>query len=330
VSDSAFAAKLTKWFDAAKRDLPWRNTRDPYRILVSEIMLQQTRAQAVIPYYQKFLESFPTAQALARASEAEVLRRWSGLGYYQRARNLQRAARRIIERGAFPREYDAIRELPGVGAYTAAAVASIAFGTDRAVVDGNVMRVIARFTGDSADIGAPATKIRFEKIAAALLDPRDPGRFNQAMMELGATICVPRNPLCLLCPVSAACQARLQGSQSQLPVKLKRMQPIRIEATLLVIERGGRILLWRRNPDSRRLGGFWELPSPEELPKARKSQSLGSFRHSIMNHNYIFTVVKATVSGAAKRFQWFDRAQLEGIPLSTTTRKALALIPTEH
>ncbi len=289
-------------------------------------MLQQTRAQAVIPYYERFLESFPTARDLAGASETEVLRRWSGLGYYQRARNLHKAARQIVEYGAFPREYEVIRELPGVGAYTAAAVASIAFGSDRAVVDGNVMRVIARFTGDSADIGAPATRIRFEKIAGALLDPHDPGRFNQAMMELGATICLPRNPLCLLCPVSADCQARVQGKQSQLPIKLKRAQPVRVDATLLIVERAGRILLWRRNPDSRRLGGFWELPSSEELPKARKLESVGSFRHSITNHNYIFTIVKATVSGAAGRFQWFDRAQLEAIPLSTATRKALALL----
>jgi A/G-specific adenine glycosylase len=288
-------------------------------------MLQQTRAQAVIPYYEKFLESFPTARELARASEIEVLRRWSGLGYYARARNLQKAARQIVERGEFPQEYEAIRELPGVGTYTAAAVASIAFGRNRAVVDGNVMRVISRFSGDAADIGAPATKLRFEKTAGALLDRGDPGRFNQAMMELGATICLPRNPLCLLCPVSADCQARVSGKQTQLPVKLKRTQPVRVAATLLLVERAGRILLWRRNPDSRRLGGFWELPSSEELPKAKKLEAVGSFRHSITNHNYIFTIVKATVSAAANRFQWFDRAQLEGIPLSTTTRKALAL-----
>jgi A/G-specific adenine glycosylase len=293
-------------------------------------MLQQTRAQAVIPYYDKFLESFPTAHDLARASEIEVLRRWSGLGYYARARNLQKAARQIVERGAFPREYEAILALPGVGTYTAAAVASIAFGINRAVVDGNVMRVIARFNGDASDIGAPATKLRFEKIANAVLESRDPGRFNQAMMELGATICLPRNPLCLLCPVSVGCQARAQGKQSQLPVKLKRTQPVRVDMTLLIVERAGRILLWRREPDSPRLGGFWELPSSEELPNARKREHVGSFRHSITNHNYIFTIVKATVSNAARRFQWFDRAQLQAVPLSTTTRKALALIPGNH
>ena len=320
-----FAARLTKWYEGAKRDLPWRKTRDPYLILVSEIMLQQTRAQAVIPYYEKFLERFPTAQDLADAGEAEVLRHWSGLGYYQRARNLQKAARRIVERGAFPLEYDAIRELPGVGAYTAAAVASIAFGSRRAVVDGNVMRVIARFTGDAANIGAPATRILFEKVAGALLDQDDPGRFNQAMMELGATICLPRNPLCLLCPVSTGCEAHAQGKQSQLPVKLKRMHPVRVEATLLMIERAGRILLWRRGSEAQRLGGFWELPSAEDLPKARRLETLGSFRHSITNHNYIFAVVKAAIARPASRYRWFDQSQLEGIPLSTTARKALAL-----
>jgi A/G-specific adenine glycosylase len=288
-------------------------------------MLQQTRAQAVIPYYEKFLARFPTAQDLADANEAEVLRGWSGLGYYQRARNLQKAARQIVERGAFPREYDAIRELPGVGAYTAAAVASIAFGSHRAVVDGNVLRVIARFTGDAADIGAAATRIRFEEVARTLLDPNNPGRFNQAMMELGATICLPRNPMCLLCPVSAGCEARAQNKQSQLPVKLKRMQAVRVEATLLMIERAGRILLWRRSSDAQRLGGFWELPSAEDMPKARRLETLGSFRHSITNHNYTFAVVKAAIARPTGRFRWFDHAQLEGIPLSTTTRKALAL-----
>jgi A/G-specific adenine glycosylase len=320
-----FAAKLTTWYDGARRELPWRNTSDPYSILVSEIMLQQTRAQAVIPYYEKFLERFPTAQRLADASEAEVLLRWSGLGYYQRGRNLRKAARLIVERGSFPSDYDAIREMPGVGDYTAAAVASIAFGAPRAVVDGNVMRVIARFTADAADIGAPATKLRFQKVAETLLDRADPGRFNQAMMELGATICLPRNPLCLLCPVAANCLARARGVQSQLPVKLKRVAPVRITATLLMIERRGQILLWQRSAESQRLAGFWELPSSEELPGAKQLEAVGSFRHSITNHLYVFTVVKATSPRSPARFHWFDRDQLAAIPLSTTARKALAL-----
>ncbi len=289
-------------------------------------MLQQTRAQAVIPYYQEFLDRFPTAEDLASASEAEVLRRWSGLGYYQRARNLRLAARKIVEDGRFPSEYEAILELPGVGAYTAAAVASIAFGKARAVIDGNVMRVIARFTGDAGDIGAPATRARFEQVASRLLNRRNPGRFNQAMMELGATVCLPRNPHCLLCPVSDDCVARAQARQSDLPVKLKRIQAVEIEATLLLIRRRGKILLWQRDETQRRLGGFWELPSTENLPRATVGEKLGTFRHSITNHNYTFTVAAAPVPRLGAQFEWWDTSRLGEIPLSTVARKALAIL----
>lgn len=289
-------------------------------------MLQQTRARTVIPYYEAFLERFPTAQALAAADEEEALRRWSGLGYYQRARNLQRAARRIVEDGGFPRAYEAILDLPGVGAYTAAAVASIAFGAAHAALDGNVMRVVARLTNDDGDIGAPVTRARLEREAARLLDRRDPGGFNQAMMELGATLCLPRQPLCPLCPVSSECIARARGRETQLPVKLRRTEPVRLAVTLLAIERAGRILLWRRQEDARRLGGFWELPSPQDLPRAVAGREIGSFKHCITNHNYTFTLVQAHVSRPNRRFEWFDPPRLETVPLSTTTRKALALL----
>jgi A/G-specific adenine glycosylase len=289
-------------------------------------MLQQTRAAAVIPYYEKFLQRFPAPQDLAEAAESEVLTFWSGLGYYQRARNLRRAAIRIVESGGFPRDYDSIRELPGVGPYTAAAVGSIAFGLARAVVDGNVLRVISRLTADASDIGSAVTKERFENVANTLLDRRDPGRFNQAMMELGATICLPRDPLCLLCPVADDCKARIEGKQAQLPVKLRRVEPVQIASTLLIIERAGKILLWRRDPESMRLGGFWELPTSEDLPKVEPYETLGSFRHSITHHNYICTVVRASVSRASSRFRWFERSDLHGLPLSTTTRKAMALL----
>jgi len=290
-------------------------------------MLQQTRAQSVIPYYERFLERFPAPRDLAEAAESEVLTHWSGLGYYQRARNLRRAAQRIVEAGGFPSEYEAIRELPGVGPYTAAAVGSIAFGIGRAVVDGNVLRVISRITVDPSDIGAPATKERFESVAEGLLDRRDPGRFNQAMMELGATICLPRDPLCLLCPVSSDCKARIEGKQAQLPVKLKRIEPVRVETTLLLVERGEKILLWRRDPDSLRLGGFWELPSTEDFPEVTPQETLGSFRHSITNHNYTCTVMRARVTRASNRFQWIERSELKQLPLSTTARKAMAFLP---
>src|SRR5579862_6586746 len=196
------APRLLAWYDARHRDLPWRSTTDPYRIWVSEVMLQQTRAEAVIPYYERFLERFPNAAALAVASEQEVLAWWSGLGYYSRARHLHKAARLVAD--GFPKTYETIRELPGVGDYTAAAIGSIAFGLPHAVVDGNVLRVVARIENDAADIAAPRTRERFRTVAQNWLEqaPADSfGAFNQALMELGATICLPRNPACTTCPV---------------------------------------------------------------------------------------------------------------------------------
>ncbi len=313
---------LLAWYARNRRDLPWRRTRDPYRILVSEIMLQQTRAQAVIPYYERFLERFPTAGALARAAEHEVLAAWSGLGYYSRARTLREAARRIAAAGAFPRDYDALRALPGVGDYTAAAVASIAFGAPRAVVDGNVLRVIARLDNDASDIASPRTRARFRAVAEEMLDARRPGAFNQALMELGATVCVPRQPLCHACPVASGCGARLAGTAARLPVKLRREAPVALEAVALFVRRGGRVLLRRRAADSGRLAGFWELPAPEDLPGARLGARLGTFRHSITHHRYSFTVVEARAR-TSRGCSWFSAGEIRDIPLSTTARKAL-------
>jgi A/G-specific adenine glycosylase len=248
---------LLDWYRGAARDLPWRRTRDPYRIWVSEIMLQQTRVAAVIPYYERFLERFPTVEALAAAPEQDLLAMWAGLGYYSRARNLQKAARQIVDGApkataavvgegeaaqvqvAFPSTYEAIRELPGVGDYTAAAVASIAFGLPHGVLDGNVARVFARLAADWSDISAPATRKRFQQWADALVDPADPGAFNQAVMELGATVCLPKNPMCLVCPLSGDCAARAQAIQSQLPVKGRRLEIVAEEKTYLLITRPG-------------------------------------------------------------------------------------------
>ena len=322
-----FAAALERWYLRHKRDLPWRATRDPYRIWVSEIMLQQTRAQAVKAYYHRFLKRFPSVQALAEAPEAEVLACWSGLGYYSRARNLQRGAQRIVEAGRFPRAYDAIRELPGVGPYTAAALASIVFGLPHAVLDGNVMRVIARLTNDAADIGSAKTRARFQAFAQdVLLDRKNPGRFNQAMMELGATVCVPRAPLCGSCPVSPYCEARRQGAERQLPVKLRKIEPQRIERAVAVVRRNASVLLWQRNSEASRMAGFWELPEAEQLPGIRILENLGSFRHSITHHRYVFTVVAAALARRPKNCEWVRADELLRIPLSTTARKALRLV----
>jgi len=319
----SLAARLLLWYQAHHRDLPWRQTADPYRIWVSEVMLQQTRAEAVIPYYHRFLERFPSARALAEASREQVLACWSGLGYYSRARNLHQAAR-LVE-GGFPSTYEAIRQLPGVGDYTAAAVSSIAFGLPHAVVDGNVMRVIARVTNDAADIGAGSTRARFRQIAQQWLDPRHAGAFNQALMELGAVVCVPKAPRCGICPVAADCQARRAGRQAELPVKLRPRAPIKIASALTIVERRGRILMWQRTADSRRLAGFWELPSPDQLPELKSPRIIGEFRHSITHHHYTITVQAGILTRAARPLRWVPVKELSSLPLSTTARKALGM-----
>ncbi|MBI4873824.1 MAG: A/G-specific adenine glycosylase [Acidobacteria bacterium] len=307
---------LLAWFDRSKRDLPWRNTRDPYRIWVSEVMLQQTRVAAVIPYYQRFLERFPDVQALAEAPEAELLALWSGLGYYSRARNLRKAARAIAARGEFPSDYDAIRALPGVGDYTAAAVASIAFGLPHAVADGNVRRVLARLTRGEGDVRA---------LAEELLDRRRPGDFNQALMELGATVCLPRGPKCGQCPLGDICRARAAGEAERYPRKARRAETVRVDQRLLLIRRGDRLLLRLRTEDSRQLAGFWELPEASDLPAASQNQQRGSFRHAIVHYDYRVTVWEAAMARKPKGFRWISPRELAGLPLTTATRKALLL-----
>jgi A/G-specific adenine glycosylase len=319
------ARLLLEWYARGHRDLPWRSTSDPYRIWVSEIMLQQTRAQAVIPYYERFLLRFPTVEALAAAQENDVLALWSGLGYYSRARNLWRAARQVAAAGGFPRQYDAIRALPGIGDYTAAAIASIAFGLPHAVLDGNVLRVVARVENDAADIASARTRERFRAVAQGWLDAGEPGPYNQALMELGAMVCLPRNPLCLVCPLAVCCRGCREGTVAQLPVKLRRTVPVELERTLLVIRRRGKLLLRQNGPDARHMAGFWDLPTPQQLPAACVGERLGEFLHTITHHRYTIAVHAATVRRVGTEYGWFDAAQFGEIPLSTTARKALKL-----
>ena len=322
---SSAAQKLIAWYEAGHRALPWRATSDPYRIWVSEIMLQQTRAQAVIPYYERFLRRFPHVELLAAADEAEVLTLWAGLGYYSRARNLRRAAQAVVQSGGFPADYEGLLGLPGIGEYTAAAIASIAFGLPHAVLDGNVLRVVARVENDASDIGSPRTRQRFRETAQAWLDPKAPGLFNQAVMELGATVCLPRNPDCPRCPLARVCKARAAGTAAGLPIKLRRVDTVDIEDTLLIVRRGGRILLRQREAEASRMAGFWDLPTPADLPEARVERVLGEIRHSITHHRYRFTVAAATVRASKRGFRWFNDTEAQTIPLSTTARKALAV-----
>jgi A/G-specific adenine glycosylase len=306
---AAIRKQLARWYRRNKRDLPWRRTSDPYAIWISEIMLQQTRVAAVIPYYERFLGRFPRPEDLALAPEAEVLAMWAGLGYYSRARNLQKAAGQIVEAGRFPRDYTGIQALSGVGDYTAAAVASIAFGLPYAAIDGNVRRVVCRLTGQ------PEPDMARE--AAALLDRRQPGQSNQALMELGALVCLPREPRCGECPVKLVCAAHRLGRQAELPVPRKKTASVRRERTLLVIRRRGHILLI----PSARVRGFWELPEPFE--GARQGARLGSFRHAITTSQYLFEVREAKTAILPRGSQWWDESQLGKIPFSTASKKAL-------
>jgi A/G-specific adenine glycosylase len=270
---------LLAWYAACRRDLPWRRTRDPYAVWVSEIMLQQTRVDTVLPYYERFLARFPTVHALAEAKEDDVLACWSGLGYYRRARLLHRGARAVAGAGGVvPKTRAGLLGVPGIGRYTAGAVASIAFGEPVGLVDGNVARVLARIFAIEDDMRKGGMK-RAEAIADALVAPEDPGAFNQALMELGATICTPRNPRCDGCPVASSCAARARGRTDELPLlsAKKAPKPVRVQSFVLV--RGDRVALARRKPD-RAFGGLWEPPrvdGGEEL-RASTADALGGER----------------------------------------------------
>jgi len=306
---SGLRKRLLAWFERQARDLPWRRTRDPYRIWVSEIMLQQTRVAAVVPYYERFLERFPDVRMLASAEESEVLALWSGLGYYSRARNLLRAARMIHESGRFPRSYEELRSLPGVGEYTAAAIASIAFGEPRAVVDGNVRRVLSRLSCGAED---PA------RLAQKLLDRQRPGDFNQALMELGAEVCRPRSPRCDVCPVARYCQGRRQGRQSEFPERRPRAPRQRLRLTLALVKRRGGILFVQEN-------GFWNLPQAGALVDFGKGREVGRFRHSILNRDYEVTVVEGKLGKAPTGSRTLRPQEWSRLPLATLARKALAI-----
>jgi len=257
--------KLLSWYRENARDLPWRKTSDPYAIWVSEIMLQQTRVETVIPYYLRWLEEFPSPAALASASEDQVLKTWEGLGYYSRARNLHKAARIVMERhqGLLPDELDALLALPGIGRYTAGAILSIAFNCPAPILDGNLKRVFTRVFHITDPIQTSRTEKALWGIAEALLPASDPGNFNQALMELGALVCLPRKPLCARCPLGLVCKANELGVQEELP-RRKRKTPIpHLQVTAAVIPKEDQVLLAKRPPEGL-LGGLWEFPGGKQ------------------------------------------------------------------
>jgi A/G-specific adenine glycosylase len=335
--------RLLAWFDRARRELPWREpSPDPYRILVSEVMLQQTRVETVLRYYESFLDRFPSAENLAEAEESEVLVHWSGLGYYGRARKLHQAARQIVARGAFPCTEEALRALPGVGDYTAAAVASIGFGVATPVVDGNVLRVQSRRLG-IAQAWSAESRRRVRQAAAELVDPQRPGDSNQAMMELGATICTPRAPRCPECPLRQGCVAADEGFPEAYPAPRRRRESEKVRLlAALVRDADARVLLVRRPSDTTLLADTWELPWVREVTTSAAQEalaaryggrwslgdSLGEVRHSITHRQLRVELRAARLTdgervGEGAGARWLVPADLEELARSSLLDKLL-------
>ena len=302
--------RLPDWFLSVRRALPWRENVTPYRVWVSEIMLQQTRIEAVIPYFERFMAAFPTIEALANAEHDHLMKMWEGLGYYSRARNLQKAARVIVEQygGEMPADYKALRALPGIGPYTAGAVASIAFGLPHAAVDGNVLRVMARFYDHHGDVLFPTVKAELTALVEAALPQDRPALFNQGLMELGETCCLPNTaPRCEQCPLKADCQGFAKGTAAQLPIRMAKKSRRVERRTVLVpvsFTDTPQVLLHKR-ADSGLLAGLWELPNlpTEEAPApAAWIASLGGHVQrtaELPNAKHIFTHIEWQMQGIA-------------------------------
>jgi A/G-specific adenine glycosylase len=344
------AAALLAWYDTDRRDLPWRyppqSSPDPYRVWLSEIMLQQTTVKAVVPYFHEFLRRWPTIGDLAAAELDEVLAAWAGLGYYSRARNLHACAREIVARhgGRFPRKEAQLRALPGIGPYTAAAIAAIAFGEATVPVDGNVERVVARLFAVRTPL--PGAKGEVRALAQTLTPAERAGDFAQAMMDLGATICTPQRPSCLMCPLQSACAANALGIAASLPAKAAKPQrPVRHGAAFVALREDGCILL-RRRPDAGLLGGMLEVPStewahaPPAPTEAMRSAPLGArwwevpgtVAHTFTHFRLEMRIYRALVPDEAplslwaqpERCRWVHRRDLDAVALPSVMRKVIA------
>lgn len=347
-SPETLRGQLLAWFQRRHRDLPWRSTSDPYSILVSEFMLQQTRVETVLRYYTRFLERFSSFEELARSDLDEVLAQWSGLGYYRRARSLHAAAQAVVAGGGLPESAQELRSLPGIGSYTAAAVASIAFGEVVPVLDGNVERVLARRLALEQNPKHKAARAVLEKAASELLDLQAPGDSNQALMELGAVVCKPRNPLCGDCVLRPGCRAAETGTQETYPLRPLRREQVKERLLVARVEQEGRLLLIKRDHDSGLLAGLWELPWVP-LGKERVAEWADLFarryggdwtlaargakvRHTITHrdlHVEVRTAHLETDEGIARESGagetgWWSLGQLDELPLGALVRKCLA------
>jgi A/G-specific adenine glycosylase len=351
------AARLLAWFDVNRRDLPWRRTRDPYRVWVAEIMLQQTQVPTAIPYYRRFVRAFPTVRRLAAAPLDEVLRLWSGLGYYSRARNLHAAARLVVSRdgGRIPRTYEGLLALPGVGAYTAGALLSIVFGQRLPALDGNAARVLARVFRVRGDIRSGRPRRRLEAVARAAVPEERPGDHNQALMDLGSSVCVPQQPFCDRCPLAIICEARLRGEQDAIPAARRRPRPRSVRMVAAVGRRRGRVLIVQR-PEGGVWGGLWEFPNEELTPgqepvaAARRflrarfalhvtaATEMPSLRYGIVNQRVELSVSVCEVApgptkpGPGVRTRWVRPRELDGHAMPAPHRRiarALATRPTK-
>ncbi len=341
---AALRKSLLAWYRANKRDLPWRHSRDPYAIWISEAMLQQTRVETVLDYWPRFLARFPDIARLAAAREADVLAAWSGLGYYRRARSLREAARVIVERhgGEFPMQRAAVLDLPGIGPYTAGAVLSIAFDQREPLVDGNVARVFSRLFAIDEELASPGAQKELWRIAAELLAQRgSAGEWNQALMEFGALQCTPRDPQCADCPLARECAALAAGTVAKLPRAKARPSPLDVELEVLVVRQGAAWLFEQRPKSAARMAGLWELPtretgSPSGLFRAAfepaglfaAGREIGRVRHSITRHRIEVNVREGLLSAGRslpEHFRWFETRSAGRIALTGMARKVLAL-----
>ena len=343
---AAVAEALLGWYARARRDLPWRRTPEAYRVWVSEIMLQQTQVERVKDFYVRFLERFPTVAELAAAAEHDVLRLWEGLGYYRRARQLHAAAKQIVSdhAGEFPRTVAGLRSLPGIGRYTAGAIASIAFDLPEPIVEANSRRVIARLAGHAGPLGGAGGDEPIWEIAAALVPPKHPGRFNQALMDLGALVCTPERPLCVTCPLESHCEARRTNRVAEIPVKAARRSAKEIHETAVVVRRAGRVLVVRRGAGEW-WEGLWDFPRVPGAARAAargiersallsgyacgKTRRLGTIRHTVTHHRITLDVVACEAARAGKATpvrKWVTAAALASLAMTSPGRRIASML----